>query len=59
VMRMGGWWAALVDTAQKVVRRGARGRRVRLTWQTCRRCGSYSFVPIGSGSLCGSCRSLQ
>lgn len=58
-MRMGGRWAALVDRAQKLVRQGVRTRRVRLTWQTCQRCGSYSFVPTSSGRLCGSCRSLQ
>jgi hypothetical protein len=58
-MRMGGYWTTLVDTAQKVVRRSVRVRRVRLTWQTCKRCGSYSFVPTGSGPLWGSCRSLQ
>jgi hypothetical protein len=59
VMGMGGYWAALVDTAQKLLRRGVRRQRVRLTWQTCRRCGSYSFVPTGSGPLWGSCSSLQ
>ena len=58
-MGVGGCWAALVDTAQKLVRRGVRRRRVHLTWQTCKRCGSYSYVPTGSGPLCGSCRSLQ
>jgi uncharacterized OB-fold protein len=58
-MRRGGCWTVLVDKAQKLWRPSVRGRRVRLTWQTCKRCGSYSFVPTGSGPLCGSCRSLQ
>jgi uncharacterized OB-fold protein len=57
-MGMGGCWAVFVDTAQKLVRRGVRGRRVHLTWQTCQRCGSYSYVPTDNSSLCGSCRIL-
>ena len=28
-------------------------------WQTCRRCGSYSFLPTGLDPICGGCRSLQ
>jgi uncharacterized OB-fold protein len=51
-----GWgrrWGALL------ARRRAHRRRVRLTWQICRRCGSYSFVPAGADQLCGSCRSLH
>lgn len=36
-----------------------RRRRVRLTWQTCRRCGSCSFQPARSDRLCGGCLSLQ
>jgi ribosomal protein S27AE len=47
------WWAEVVE--RRRVRRG----RVRVTWQTCRRCGSYSFQPAGSDRLCGSCLSLQ
>ncbi len=58
-MRMGGCWAALIDRVQTLSRKGLRLRRVRLTWQTCRRCGSYSFLPTSSGRLCGGCRSLQ
>jgi hypothetical protein len=46
-------WVALV------ARRRARRGRVRVTWQICRRCGSYSFVPVGSDRLCGGCLSLQ
>lgn len=47
-------WAALV------ARRQARSKQVRLTWQTCRRCGSYSLRPAGSDDqLCGGCLSLQ
>jgi hypothetical protein len=53
VMRVDRLWAALVE--RRRVRRG----RVRVTWQTCRRCGSYSFQPAGSDQLCGSCLSLQ
>jgi hypothetical protein len=47
-----GWgrrWAALT----------ARRWRVRMTWQTCRRCGSYSLLPVGFDPICGGCRSLQ
>ena len=46
-------WAAWV------ARRRARRSRVRLTWQTCRRCGNYSPQPAKSDRLCGSCRSLH
>jgi uncharacterized OB-fold protein len=45
--------------AEMVARRRARRRRVRLTWQTCRRCGSHAFFPVGIKPICGSCRSLQ
>jgi hypothetical protein len=51
-----GWgkrWSALL------ARRRARRGRVRLTWQTCRRCGSYALLPVGTNPLCGSCHSLQ
>jgi ribosomal protein S27AE len=48
-----GWWEALRT------RRRARRWRVRLTWQVCRRCGSYAFMPAIGDRLCGSCRSLQ
>jgi hypothetical protein len=52
-MGWGQWWVGLTE------RRRARCWRVRLTWQTCRRCGSYAFMPAGFRSICGSCRSLQ
>ena len=52
-MRVGRLWAALVT------RRWARPSRVRGTWRTCRRCGSYSFQSAGSDRLCGGCLSLQ
>ena len=52
-MRLSRRWAAWV--ARRRVRRG----RVRVTWQTCRRCGSHSFQPASSDQLCGSCLSLQ
>jgi hypothetical protein len=51
-----GWsdrWVALM------ARRRARKQRVRLTWQTCRRCGSYSLLRVGLEPICCSCRSLQ
>lgn len=47
------WWAALA------ARRRARRWRTCMTFQTCRRCGSYSFLPLGFDPICGSCRSLQ
>jgi uncharacterized OB-fold protein len=47
------WWSAHIE------RRRARRWRVRLTWQTCRSCGSYAFLPAGIHPICGSCRSLQ
>lgn len=53
VMGWGRRWAALV------ARRRARRWRVLLTWQTCRRCGSYSFLPSGFNPVCGGCHSLQ
>jgi hypothetical protein len=42
-----------------VARRRACQWRVRMTWQTCRRGGSYSFLPTGFDPICGGCRSLQ
>jgi ribosomal protein S27AE len=52
-----GWrkrWAAWVALRQ------ARRARTRLTFQTCRRCGSYSLLPITrERPFCGGCRSLQ
>lgn len=53
VMGWGRWWAALV------ARRRARRWRVRLTFQTCRRCGSYAWLPVGLDPICGNCRSLR
>jgi hypothetical protein len=52
-MRVGRLWAVLVP------RRWTRPRRARVTWRTCRRCGSYSFQSADSDRLCGGCRSLQ
>lgn len=52
VMTLFRLWAALFAQRQ-------RSDRVRLTWQTCRRCGSYSFLPAGSDGRCGGCLSLQ
>jgi len=34
-------------------------RRARLTWQTCRRCRSKSYLQARHGWLCEGCRSLQ
>ncbi len=62
VMRLRGCWVALVKRAKRLLRgprRGRRARRVRLMLQTCRRCGSRSYLPAGDDRLCGSCRSLQ
>jgi hypothetical protein len=53
---MMGWgrrWSA------RMQRRQARRWRLRLTWQACRRCGAYAFLPGGTKPICGSCRSLQ
>jgi hypothetical protein len=61
-MRIRAWWGALVERAQRLLpdsRPGSNARRVRLTWQTYRRCGSKSYLPAGDDRLCGSCRSLQ
>jgi hypothetical protein len=52
-MRVSRLWAALVTRCR------ARPGRVRVTWRTCRRCGSYSFQRTGSDRLCGGCLSLQ
>ncbi len=54
-------WAALVarvradKQARDRLRRMRRGR-VRLTWQTCRRCKRGGFAPASDDRLCGSCR---
>jgi ribosomal protein S27AE len=61
-MRIRAWWGALVERAQRLLpdaRPGSNAWRVRLTFQTCRRCGSKSYLPAGDERLCGSCRSLQ
>jgi hypothetical protein len=61
-MRIRAWWGALVERAQRLLRDarpGSNARRVRLTWQTCRRRGSRSYLPTGDDRLRGSCRSLQ
>jgi hypothetical protein len=47
-MRVGRLCAALV------ARRRARPGRVHVTWQTCRRSGSYSFQSADSDRLCGA-----
>jgi hypothetical protein len=46
-MRVRELWATLVTRRQ-------RPGRVRVTWQTCRRCGTYSFQSAGSDRLCGT-----
>lgn len=62
-MRECGLWAALVDRAQRLCvwgpRRDRRTRWVRSTWQTCRRCGSQSYLRAAGDRLCGGCRSLH
>ena len=63
-MGLGRGWARLVERRRARTRsrrrdRRMRARRVRVTWQTCRRCGSGSFLPDGSDRVCGGCVSLQ
>ena len=58
-MRIREWGGALVERAQRLLPDSRNAWRVRLTWQTCRRCGSKSYLPAGDDRLCGSCRSLQ
>jgi hypothetical protein len=61
-MQEGGRWEALVERLQGLwpgARRHQRTRRVRLTWQTCRRCRSKSYLRASDGGLCGGCQSLQ
>lgn len=58
----GGRWGALVEQAQRLwpgSGRFNRARRGRLTWQTCRRCGSRSYLQTGGERLCGGCQSLH
>jgi len=47
-----GWWAEVLK------RRRMRKGRVRVTWRTCRRCGSYGYQ-TGKSGLCDGCRSLK
>jgi ribosomal protein S27AE len=59
-MGVGGWWAGLAARrAERAARRLARRWRIRLTGQTCRRCGAYAFMPAAGDRLCGGCRSLR
>jgi uncharacterized OB-fold protein len=51
-MSWGQRWSAHIE------RRRARRWRVRLTWQTCHKCGNYSFLPTGIRPICSSCRTL-
>jgi hypothetical protein len=53
------WWAGLVARrAGRAELRRMRRNRVRVTWRTCRRCGSYSYQ-TGKSGLCGGCLSLH
>jgi hypothetical protein len=53
------WWAGMVARrAERAALRRARRGRVRVTWRTCRRCGSYGYQ-TGKSGLCAGCRSLQ
>jgi hypothetical protein len=55
-------WLALLDQVQRLWQespRAKRARRVRLTWQTCRRCHRSSLVTASHNRLCGGCRSLR
>ncbi len=63
-MGLGRGWARLVERRRELKQsrrryRRLRGRRVRVSWQTCRLCGSGSFIPAGSDRVCGGCLSLQ
>jgi uncharacterized OB-fold protein len=63
-MRLGRGWARLVAKhrerkQQRRRDRWMRGRRTKLTWQTCRRCGSCSFLPAKGDQVCQGCLSLQ
>ncbi len=63
-MGLGRRWARLIERWRERKRarrrnRWMRARRVRLTWQTCRRCGSGSFLPATADRVCGGCLSLR
>jgi uncharacterized OB-fold protein len=63
-MGLGRSWARLVQRRRerKLARRRdrrKRGQRTRMTWQTCRECGSGSFLPVRSEPVCGGCLSLR
>jgi uncharacterized OB-fold protein len=49
-MDWGERWVKMIE------RRRARRRRVRLTWQTCRQCGRYTYLPISINPRCGRCQ---
>jgi len=55
-------WDALIEQLQGLwsgLRQCHGTRRARLTWQTCRRCRSTSYLQARHGWLCKRCRSLQ
>ncbi len=54
-MRDGGRWYALVECVRRWWWPSLQG--IRLTWETCRRCQSKSYLP--ADRLCDGCRSLQ
>jgi ribosomal protein S27AE len=63
-MGLGRSWARLVERRREQKRsrrryRRMRTRRVRVTWQTCRKCGSGCFLPVRGDRICGGCLSLQ
>jgi ribosomal protein S27AE len=63
-MGLGRSWARLVERRRERKRerrrnRRMRGRRVRLTWKNCRRCGSGSFLPANADRVCEGCLSLR
>jgi len=64
MMGLGRSWARLIEQRRerkRLRRRNCqiRKRRVRMTWQTCRQCGSGSFLPAGADPICGGCLSLR
>lgn len=63
-MGLGRGWARLVERRRERKRarhrnRRMRSRRVRMTWQTCRQCGSGSFLSARGDRVCGGCGCLS
>lgn len=63
-MGLGRGWARLIGQRRERKRARRRNQRIRtrrfrLSWQTCRQCGSGSFLPTGGDRICGGCMSLR